>query len=291
MAIRNSTNRAENFRSAPPAAQGMEAFTRKRAVVIGAALTAMLLATVGAWVGISALSNESAGMKTMPMLPIRTVIFIGGKGELTRVDATELKRIAGAIQSMGGNMLRTDLNQVKAAVKEVAWVRDAEVRRRFPATLEVRIEEHAAFARWQHAGEAERGLLVNTSGEVFGAETDEALPVLSGPLDSSREVMIQYLAFKNQLAPIGQSPSELRLSPRRAWQLKFDNGSTLELGRSDAEARLARYVRAFPDIAALRAANARIDMRYPSGLAVRVASAATESGVARRMAIKAPTKS
>ncbi|MEP7156396.1 MAG: cell division protein FtsQ/DivIB [Betaproteobacteria bacterium] len=205
------------------------------------------------------------------MLPIRSVSFSSNAGELKHVDSEELKHIAGAIQNMGGSMLRTDLNQVRAAVKQVEWVRDAEVRRHFPSTLEVRIEEHAPFARWISVADSEQSFLVNTFGEVFEADIDEqvALPLLGGPKDSSREVMANYQSFKTQLAVIEQVPAEVRLSPRRAWQVRLDNGSTLELGRNDAAERLQRYVRAFPGINAIRVAGTRIDLRYQNGLAVR----------------------
>jgi len=175
---------------------------------------------------------------------------------------------------MGGSMLRTDLNEVKAAVKQVEWVRDAEVRRHFPSTLEVRIEEHAPFARWVAAAASEQSFLVNTFGEVFEADIDEqaVLPLLGGPKDSSREVMASYQAFKTQLAVIEQVPAEVRLSARRAWQVKLENGSTLELGRNDAAERLQRYVRAYSSINAIRTAGTRIDLRYQNGLAVRVAA-------------------
>ncbi len=254
--------------------QGIEAFMRKRIVVISAALAAAVIAAIGAWFAIAAMSRESAQIN---LLPIRAVTFAPAAGEFARVDANELKHIAGAIQNMGGSMLKTDLNQVKAAVKQVEWVRDAEVRRRFPATLDVIVEEHAPFARWQVTADSEQSFLVNTFGEVFEAEFDGTLPVFSGPADSAREMMEKFLAFQTQLAAIQLSAAEVRLSARRAWQLKLANGSTLELGRSDADVRLARFVRAYPNIATLQLANARVDMRYQAGLAVRGASRASAS--------------
>jgi len=253
----------------------MTSFTRKRGVVIGTALLAMALAAVGAWVTISVVSKEVAQVN---LLPIRSVNFVG---DFKRVDQDELKRIAGGIQTIGGSMLRTDLNQVKAVVRQVEWVRDAEVRRRFPGTLEIQIEEHKPFARWQlsgaqneNPGDTKQGLLVNTFGEVFAAETEDKLPLLSGPADSAPDVMAQWGAFGKQLEALGNASTELRLaelrlSPRRAWQLKLENGSTLELGRNDAGARLARFVRAYPNVPALQLASARVDLRYQSGLAVR----------------------
>jgi cell division protein FtsQ len=165
----------------------------------------------------------------------------------------------------------------------VEWVRDADVRRRFPDALEIRIEEHQPFARWQVGGadgDADRGLLVNSFGEVFEADTDAVLPVLSGPPNTSREVMTQWIAFGQQLdTPAGSAANlrlaELHLSARRAWRVRLASGSTLELGRNDPAERLGRFVRAYPGVAALQLANARIDLRYQNGLAVRVARVAT----------------
>ena len=254
-----------------PELSTMASFTRKRGVVIGTALLAMALAAVGAWVTISVVSKEVAQVN---LLPIRSVNFVG---DFKRVDQDELTRIAGGIQTIGGSMLRTDLNQVKEVVRQVEWVRDADVRRRFPGTLEIQIEEHKPFARWQYSNDeadTDQSLLVNSFGEVFAAGTEDRLPLLSGPPDSAREVMTQWVAFGKQLEALGNASTELRLaelrlSPRRAWQLKLENGSTLELGRNDAATRLARFVRAYPKVPALQLASARVDLRYQSGLAVR----------------------
>jgi cell division protein FtsQ len=249
----------------------IDSYTRRRSVVLGAAFAAMLLAGAAVWLVMAVVSKVNSQWNP---LPIREVRFAGVAGEMKRVDAAELKRIAGGIQALGGSMLRTDLNQVKTVVKQVEWVRDVEVRRRFPGTLEIRIEEHRPFARWQMAGtdtEAEQSLLVNSFGEVFeaDAEAEEKLPLLAGPAGTSHEVMTQFALLGKPLAALGHSLAELRLSPRRAWQTKLDNGSTIELGRNDAELRLARFIEAYPRVPVLQAANARVDMRYQTGLAVR----------------------
>ena len=83
--------------------------------------------------------------------------------------------------------------------------------------------------------------------------------------------MASFLAFKTQLAAIGRSPTEIALSARRAWQVKLDNGVLLELGRAEAAERLNRYVIAYAAVPSLQLANARVDMRYQSGLAIKAA--------------------
>ena len=236
-------------------------YTRRRVLVIAASVFAMLAAALLATLVMTKLP-KTIGASTL--LPIGEVIFVG---DMQRVDAAELKRVAGGIR---GSMLRTDLNDVKAAVKQVHWVRNADVRRRFPATLEVRIEEHRPFAKWM-VGDAEARALVNTFGEVFEANFDETLPIFHGPQGSSSQVLASYISFKTQLAAIGLVPLAVTLSARRAWQLKLDNGVLLELGRSEAAERLARFVKAYPVVPAIQMANVRVDMRYQSGMAVKLA--------------------
>lgn len=249
-------------------------FSRNRIVVIVASLLAMVVAAAMGWLLMVTLPKQWGNTQ---MLPIREVTFVGS---MQRVDASELKRVAGGIR---GSMLRTDLAEVKTAVRQVAWVRSVDVRRRFPSTLEVSVEEHEPFAHWKSV-EGGRRTLVNTRGEVFGADLDDALPMFSGPQGSSKEVMASFLAFRAQLAAIGRSPTEIALSARRAWQIKLDNGVLLELGRAEAAERLNRYVIAYAVVPSLQLANARVDLRYQSGMAIKAAldSATRSRGTATK---------
>ena len=236
---------------------------RNRVTVITVSLLAMSIAATFAWLAMGWLSKKA---DSSVMFPIESVRFVG---EVQRVDAAELKRVAGGIR---GSMLQTNLSDVQAAIKQVHWVRNAEVRRRFPATLEVNLEEHRAVAKWQ-SGESEQRYLVNTFGEVFEADLATSLPLFSGPDGAAKEMLANYETFKSQLALVGQSPAAIALSGRRAWQIRLDNGVVLELGRSEAGERLNRYVKAYAAVPALQLANARIDMRYPSGLALKITDA------------------
>ena len=255
-------------------------FARNRVVVIAASLLAMLVAAAFVWLAMGALSKNAAS----PMFPILQVTFVG---KMQRVDKAELESVAGGIR---GSMLQTDLNEVKAAIKQVHWVRNAYVRRRFPSTLEVNVEEHQPFAKWKD-GDTARSMLVNNFGEVFEAEFDGLLPVLSGPEGTAKEVLAQYETFKSALAGISRMPAAVALSARRAWQLRLENGASLELGRTEAVERLNRYVAAYAVVPALQVANARIDMRYQSGMALKLSDAdlANLAPPAARKTIKKPT--
>ena len=255
-------------------------FFRQRIVVLAAGFGAMLLAAASAWLA----------WRTLPEVPVREVLFVNAvAGEFAHVKAEDLGRVARAVAATRVSVLRTDLAEVKAAVEQVSWVRRADVRRRLPNKIEVSIEEQEPFAIWRNVAKppanptnnddelpAKPDELINRFGEVFkgavAGDQQGALPVLIGPPEAAKVVLLGFGQFAKQLAAIERTPRELRLSVRRAWTIKLDNGIALEVGRSDADLRLARFVQAYRQAAALQTPGVHLDLRYHSGLALRTAS-------------------
>jgi len=179
-----------------------------------------------------------------------------------------------ALPRIEGNFFTTDLEEVKSAFEAVPWVRRASVRREWPATLVVTLEEHVPFATW-----GDDGRLVSVHGEVFTAnlaeaEEDGELPALSGPGGSEREVVARFRDLGQWLAAVQLAPRILRLSERYAWTARLDNGMTVELGREQhgktMQERVERLVSVYPQLRArLQERMESVDMRYPNGLALR----------------------
>jgi cell division protein FtsQ len=187
-----------------------------------------------------------------------------------------------------GTFFTVDLEDVRASLEKLPWVREARVERRWPDTLVVSLVEQVPLARWNDSA------LVNGEGEVFVAAESGNLPRLSGPEDSSVDVVAAYRRHQAALAPLGMRIAELRLSPRRAWWMRLDNGMQLALGRLEPDARLARFVALVPRLLTAQAdaqppaggpASAAeaavpkpaapalpltVDLRYPDGFAVRM---------------------
>lgn len=181
--------------------------------------------------------------------------------------------VRGAVQ---GNFFTLDLDAIRAAFAGLPWVRNVELRRRWPDRLEVTLEEHVPLARW-----ASRAL-VNTHGEIFEAAYSGALPVFDGPESAAKEMAIQYEYFRRGLVLIGHEPVEVLVSARRAWRLKLESGLTLDLGREQIEARLARFVAAYERTLGTLDQDVRhVDLRYANGFAVRIPSGGTP-GPARK---------
>ncbi len=188
---------------------------------------------------------------------------------IQRASATHLEAIVRG--ELAGTFFTMNLERARAALGRVPWVRSVALRRQWPQRLEVVLEEHEPLARWGD------GALVNKQGEVFFAAYDGELPHFAGPEGYAAEMRARYGEWSAQLAALALTLSELRLSPRGGWSFKATDGNsplTVELGRDDADGRLARFVAGYGrTIGALLRSGMRVDhvdLRYRNGFAARV---------------------
>ena len=209
----------------------------------------------------------------LPMFPLRELVVSHSLREVRRAEVETA--LSGLLH---GNFFSVNLDLVRQSLEQLPWVRHAEVRRQWPARIEVDIEEHVPVAFWGQS----TGQLVNTNGEVFAAAMSvppsETMPVLLGPVGMAPEMLGYYQQAVDMLKPIGRMPNSLTISPRLAVQLQLDDGMTVELGRVQSKApardRLQRFVEYYPSvISAAKTRPSVVDMRYPNGFALRVAAA------------------
>jgi cell division protein FtsQ len=196
----------------------------------------------------------------LPIFALREVQVTGRVSHITAGEVSEIVR-----RHIRGNFFTLDLASARTAFETLPWVRSANLRRHWPDRLDVTLEEHTPLARWGRTG------LVSTHGEVFEGTYDGPLPLFTGPAGAAKEMTIQYEYFRSSLASIGRLPLHIQVSPRRAWQIRLDNGTTLELGREQMEARLSRFVTVYHrTVAPLNRPIDYVDLRYANGFAVRI---------------------
>ncbi|WP_144635893.1 cell division protein FtsQ/DivIB [Bordetella genomosp. 13] len=186
-----------------------------------------------------------------------------------------------------GNFFTMDLDEAREVFESVPWVRHATIRRIWPNTLRVRIEEQQPLALWNE------NQMINTWGEAFTANTGELdddadLPQFSGPEGSQELVVQRYAELARWFAPLDLRVKELELSPRYAWRAKLSNELLLDLGRDPAAdapdplglpgalpfaARIQRFVQAWPAVTTRLEGRTvtQADLRYPNGFALALA--------------------
>ncbi|MEO7729219.1 MAG: cell division protein FtsQ/DivIB [Burkholderiales bacterium] len=202
----------------------------------------------------------------LPVFPLHEVRITNA---LAHVTPEQLEAIVG--RELHGNFFTVDLESARSGFEKLPWVRNVNVRRQWPDRLDVTLEEHVALGRWGGAA------LVNTFGELFTAAADGALPLFVGPPGSAKEIAIQYVYFQRNLSAISQTPVQIQVSARRAWQVRLASGVTLELGREDVEARLGRFISVYArTVGRLQRRLTYIDLRYANGFAVGIPELARE---------------
>lgn len=190
-------------------------------------------------------------------LPIRAVEVRGAAHQETR---NGIRPVVGALS---GGLFSADLEAARQGFEALPWVRSATVKRMWPDSLVVELEEHIPAAAWN-------GLAVlSVHGEVFPVAPWSGLPDFRAPEGMEKEVATRYGEFASRLAPHGWRVAGLRVDGRRAWQIRLADGVTVDLGRERLNDRLRRFVTFYPMVTARAAGIRRVDMRYPNGFAVQ----------------------
>ncbi|WP_172838749.1 cell division protein FtsQ/DivIB [Solemya velesiana gill symbiont] len=195
------------------------------------------------------------------VLPVKVVRIDGDFRHLKRID---LEHAVG--NRVTGNFFTIDVDAVREAALRLPWVDQVSVRRVWPDTLMMWVEEQEPLARW---GEDR---LVNLRGEVFAPAAGSipaGLPGLSGPEGSSIDVVRRYREMMETVTPLGLEIESLKMDQRNSWMLQFRRGLELQLGSVDAEKRLQRFAAVYGWLKVKPGSSVkRIDMRYTNGLAV-----------------------
>lgn len=249
----------------------MIAVLRVLAWVLAVALVvAPVVAVVNGWVG----------TERWPLRVLRV------HGQFERVDEAKLRETV--LPYARDGFFAIDLDAARAAVAGLPWVERAEVRKRWPDVLEVRVVEHIPFAHWgDDRVLSERGLLFPTR----GIDMPDGLPRLEGPDARVGDVVALYNEARAMFTIAGHDLEAVVLDRRGSWTLQLAGGTRVVVGRQDARPRLARFARAMPGLLAGRGEPlARADLRYTNGFALvwgaQAAMGNGESGMGR---LRAPT--
>ena len=220
--------------------------------ITGLMLIAMLVAIV---------SLARHGLSDPYRFPLEVVEV---KGDFRYQDKQQLQNALGP--HVDGGFFSVDVSAIRSVAEQLPWVHKATVKRVWPATLRIYIEEQQAVAQW-----GEQGYLNKMGEPFFPKQLNPALklPALAGPEGHELKVLENYYRVTRTLAPLGIAVAGMELDSRRAWHLQVSEGVLLELGRTDTRERLQRFISAYPTVFAGRIEHLRrVDLRYSNGFSV-----------------------
>lgn len=168
--------------------------------------------------------------------------------------------------SLQGGYFTLDLAALKISLEQDPWVHRVDLRRAWPDTLSVRVEEQQPIAFW---GE---GAYLNRYGEQFplsGDRISRSMPFLHGTDGREKSLIESYMEYEKLLKQVGLNLRQLSEDARHDQRLLLEDGTIIALGRERQLDRVARFARVYPDVLNDVAASvAALDLRYNHGFSV-----------------------
>ena len=201
-----------------------------------------------------------------------TITRITLTGDAPHVDREGLRQ--SVVEMIDGNYFSLDTDQIVLALGKLPWVEKVRLRRRWPDTLMINIEEHQPIAVW---GDDK---WLTTTGKLVSLPLPEnvALPQLNGPLERAEEMWSRYRSWSSLFAGNGMRLSSMELSRQHLYTLGLEytsrsagtaRGFTMILSQSNADQQLKAFLESrrqslidYPGMITT------VDLRYPSGFSV-----------------------
>ena len=162
----------------------------------------------------------------------------------------------------------------RTRIADLPWVQEVSVRKVYPNTIEVKIEERDAFAVWQQGSQLS---VIESSGRiiapfVLGRHTDLPLLVGYGAADDGAAFIARVKKFP-ELA--SKARGYIRVAQRR-WNIRLDNGVTVKLPEQGEERAMAALVAMDKENGLLSRDIAAVDMRLDDRVVVQLTEEAAE---------------
>lgn len=245
-------------------------------------LSAALLASsgaYGAWLG-GHVDSIVQGVTARTGFAVDQIKVIGNR-QSSEID------ILGKLQLDGWtSLIGFDAEAARDRIDELTWVKTAAVRKVYPHTLEVRVDEREPFALWQQGAELS---VIEKSGRVIAPYTggkQALLPLIIGTGAPARAPA--FLAMIDNYPELAaRVKGYIRVGERR-WDLKLENGITVKLPEEGEAQAIADLVRLDHEDGLLTRDIVAVDMRLTDRLVVQLTP---EAEMRREAALKEKPKS
>lgn len=182
------------------------------------------------------------------------------------------------LQNLGldetSSLITFDLKRAHHGLLMMPWVKNVELRKIYPATLYVDVKESEPFAIWQQGSQLS---FIDHKGKIIApyyGGTHQHLPLFVGlGADEWAADIYQNLARWPHYQ--GQIKAYIRVSNRR-WDLRLDNGITLNLPETDIDAAMRHFEQIDREQNLLGRDIAEIDLRLTDRVAIRLTQDAME---------------
>ena len=213
---------------------------------------------------------------------LKNVVLEVVNNDNSNIDTQEIQQ---AIKTtLNGTTLSTDLNMMVELILDNPWVEQVVVRRVWPDTIVLRLQERRIIALWNNEH------LISELGEVTNIpvsayrEVEKKLGCylmrIEGPKDFLSKIVARAEITNKLLTNINKKLLHLRLTEQFSWEAKTTEGMILRFGGDDLQRpmyyRLENFTKSYSNLADKLAEKGiglpeihYVDLRYAKGFAIR----------------------
>jgi cell division protein FtsQ len=182
-------------------------------------------------------------------------------GELHHITPVQLSYVAH--NRLHGTFFTLDISELKAEFAALPWVRHVSLKRHFPHTIEVSIEEYKAVARL--GGDD----LLAEDGEIFdGADNNPLLPTFYIATPDTAMVLAKYQQIQTVLAKHHDTVAKLWLLTPKITRFTTRNNLAITICDNDLTAKLGILNNYWDRIYALNPKLISVNLCYKNALAI-----------------------
>lgn len=161
-------------------------------------------------------------------LELKDIVLVGRD----KAALADIKEAVGI--KVGDPLFSLSLEESKARLEKVSWVKEARLHRKFPGTLMIEIQERKPVAMWQNKGQLK---LIDADGVVIS--TDEVteysdLPIVIG--EKAPEKIYGLFKMLSAQENLFKQVSSITYVGERRWDVKFYNGVQVKLPEDNPNA-------------------------------------------------------
>lgn len=219
-------------------------------------ITLLLLAGL-VWI----FEQKMAAAMHLPEVPIK---YVRTEGVFQYLNKDEIRTALQPLVMTG--FFEADMQAIQLAVSALPWVETVTVKRIWPDTIDIKVQEKKPYARWS------RNSLITEQGVIFTPKdiTPHAhLTVVTGPDRQQVKILEMMKGIKTTLADQSMELVEFSVNDRWAWRIRLATGLEILLGRNEQLKKLQRFLKTLTVLGQEQVdAMAVVDLRYPNGYAV-----------------------
>ncbi|MCF6766449.1 FtsQ-type POTRA domain-containing protein [Thiotrichales bacterium 19S3-7] len=191
--------------------------------------------------------------------PIKTVKI---DGTYHYISQSMLKDLL--LPQISNGFFNLDVNQLQNQLAKIPGIKSAGIRRSWPSTVHVTLNEYVAKAYWN------KNAIITDDSKIFTPKVMLNLPDLAH-LYSNRvhaDLMLRTYSQLEALASKYQLTINDLTFTANQWSIKLSDGTIVILGSANPLKQLKKLLAVLPEINQANKQIARIDMRYTNGFAV-----------------------